>query len=182
MFSAPPTRILPYTPRAWNGRAFVSECTPWCVSDFPSCCPHSPALYGRKATHSLCLICGGLGLLSVAVIHNKYLLLFSMVGVGIAWASTLSMPYSILAGSLPHGKTGVYMGIFNFFIVIPEITASLGFGWVMGHLLNNNRIAAVVAGGIFFILAAILTQRVEDLYDLRHPSSSLPGNAVAAKG
>jgi len=104
-----------------------------------------------------------------------------MTGVGIAWASTLSMPYSILAGSLPHGKTGVYMGIFNFFIVIPEITASLGFGWVMGHLLGNNRIAAVVAGGIFFILAAMLTQRVEDLYDLRHPSSSLPGNAVAAK-
>src|SRR6202142_2079444 len=83
-----------------------------------------PALarqYGRKGTHSFCLICGGLGLLSVAVIHNKYLLLLSMTGVGIAWASTLSMPYSILAGSLPHGKTGVYMGIFNFFIVIPEI-------------------------------------------------------------
>ena len=143
-----------------------------------------PALarqFGRKATHSLCLICGGLGLLSVAVIHNKYLLLLSMTGVGIAWASTLSMPYAILAGSLPHGKTGVYMGIFNFFIVIPEITASLGFGWVMGHLLNNNRIAAVVAGGIFFLLAAMLTQRVEDLYDLRQPSNSLPGNAVAAK-
>src|SRR5271157_434045 len=78
---------------------------------------------GRKATHSLCLICGGLGLLSVAVIHNKYLLLFSMVGVGIAWASTLSMPYSILAASLPKEKTGVYMGIFNFFIVTPEIIA-----------------------------------------------------------
>ena len=143
-----------------------------------------PALarqYGRKATHTFCLVCGGLGLLSVAVIHNKYLLLLSMTGVGIAWASTLSMPYSILAGSLPHGKTGVYMGIFNFFIVIPEITASLGFGWVMGHLLNNDRIAAVVAGGIFFILAAMLTQRVEDLYDLRQPSSSLPGKAVAAK-
>jgi maltose/moltooligosaccharide transporter len=143
-----------------------------------------PALarrYGRKATHTFCLVCGGLGLLSVAVIHNKYLLLLSMTGVGIAWASTLSMPYSMLAGSLPHGKTGVYMGIFNFFIVIPEIIASLGFGWVMGHLLNNDRIAAVVAGGIFFILAAMLTQRVEDLYDLRQPSSSLPGKAVAAK-
>jgi maltose/moltooligosaccharide transporter len=143
-----------------------------------------PALagkFGRKATHSFCLICGGLGLLSVAVIHDKYLLLLSMLGVGIAWASTLSMPYSILAGSLPQGKTGVYMGIFNFFIVIPEITASLGFGWVMGHLLNNNRIAAVVAGGVFFILAAVLTQRVEDPYGLRHPGGSVPGNAVAAK-
>jgi maltose/moltooligosaccharide transporter len=143
-----------------------------------------PALarqFGRKGTHSFCLVCGGLGLLSVVVIHDKYWLLFSMVGVGIAWASTLSMPYSILAGSLPQQKTGVYMGIFNFFIVIPEITASLGFGWVMGHLLNNNRIAAVVAGGIFFMLAAILTQRVQDLYDLRQERGSFPKNAVAAK-
>jgi maltose/moltooligosaccharide transporter len=136
---------------------------------------------GRKATHSLCLICGGLGLLSVAVIHSKYLLLLSMTGVGIAWASTLSMPYSILAGSLPHGKTGVYMGIFNFFIVIPEITASLPFGWVMGHLLNNNRLTAVVAGGAFFLLAAVLTQRVEDLYDARQRAGALPGSAVVAK-
>ena len=132
-----------------------------------------PALakrYGRKATHSLCLVCGGMGLLSVALIHSKYLLLLAMTGVGIAWASTLSMPYAILAGSLPREKTGVYMGIFNFFIVIPEITASLGFGWIMGHLLNNNRISAVVAGGIFFMLAAALTQRVEDLYDVRQLS------------
>jgi len=104
-----------------------------------------------------------------------------MAGVGVAWASTLSMPYSILAGSLPAGKTGVYMGIFNFFIVIPEITASLGFGWIMEHLLNNNRIAAVVTGGVFFILAAMLTQRVEDVYDIRQPSGSLAGSAVAAK-
>jgi maltose/moltooligosaccharide transporter len=143
-----------------------------------------PALakqFGRKLTHSLSLICGGLGLLSVAVIHDKYLLLFSMVGVGIAWASTLSMPYCILAGSLPHDKTGVYMGIFNFFIVIPEITASLGFGWVMGHLLNNNRIAAVVAGGIFFILAAVLTQRVQDVYEVRQPRAAMPNSALPAK-
>jgi maltose/moltooligosaccharide transporter len=142
-----------------------------------------PALarkFGRKATHALCLICGGLGLLSVAVIHSKLLLLFSMVGVGVAWAGTLSMPYAILAGSLPEGKTGVYMGIFNSFVVIPEILVSLGFGWVMGHLLNNNRIAAVVAGGIFFMLAAILMHRVEDVHDLQLPGT-MPGNAAAAK-
>jgi maltose/moltooligosaccharide transporter len=128
--------------------------------------------FGRKTTHSLCLICGGFGLLAVAVIHSKFLLLLSMTGVGIAWASTLSMPYSILAGSLPQGKNGVYMGIFNFFIVIPEITASLGFGWVMGHLLHNNRLAAVVAGGFFFILAALLTQRVEVPDDQHHQAKS----------
>jgi maltose/moltooligosaccharide transporter len=117
---------------------------------------------GRKHAHSLCLLCGALGLLSVAVIHDKNLLLLSMTGVGIAWASTLSMPYSVLAGSLPPDRTGVYMGIFNFFIVLPEIIASLGFGWVMSHLLHNNRLAAVISGGVFMALAALLMQRVVD--------------------
>jgi maltose/moltooligosaccharide transporter len=121
--------------------------------------------FKRAAVHSACLLCGAAGLLSVAVIHDKYLLLLSMTGVGIAWASILSMPYAILAGSLPPGKTGVYMGIFNFFIVLPEIAASLGFGWVMGHLLGNNRLSAVVAGGVFLLIAAVLTQRVKDLPD-----------------
>ncbi len=106
---------------------------------------------GRKGTHAVCLTAGAAGLLSVAVIANPTLLLLSMLGVGIAWASILSMPYSMLAGSLPEGKIGVYMGIFNFFIVIPEIVASLGFGWVMNHLLDNNRMAAVVSGGGFMV-------------------------------
>ena len=117
---------------------------------------------GRKHAHSLCLVCGALGLLSVAIIHDKNLLLLSMTGVGIAWASTLSMPYSVLAGSLPSDKTGVYMGIFNFFIVLPEIIASLFFGWVMLHVLHNNRLMAVIAGGVFMGVAALLMQRVVD--------------------
>jgi maltose/moltooligosaccharide transporter len=117
---------------------------------------------GRKGTHAICLAAGAAGLLSVAIISDPRLLLLSMVGVGIAWASTLSMPYSILAGSIPVGKTGVYMGIFNFFIVIPEIVASLAFGWVMSHLLDNNRMAAVVAGGGFLAVAALLVLRVTD--------------------
>jgi maltose/moltooligosaccharide transporter len=117
---------------------------------------------GRKNTHSLCLTCGALGLISVVFIHNPNLLLLSMVGVGIAWASILSMPYSVLAGALPPERTGVYMGIFNFFIVLPEITASLFFGWVMNHLLHNNRMAAVIAGGVFLLTAALLMQRVHD--------------------
>lgn len=118
---------------------------------------------GRKTTHMLCLFIGAAGLLSVAVIHTPQLLLLSMAGVGIAWASTLSMPYAMLAGSLPAERTGVYMGIFNFFIVIPEIVASLGFGWVMANLLNNNRLAAVIAGGVFFAVAALLVLRVHDV-------------------
>jgi maltose/moltooligosaccharide transporter len=117
---------------------------------------------GRKNTHSICLLCGAVGLMSVAMIHNKYVLLLTMVGVGIAWASTLSMPYAVLAASLPPARTGVYMGIFNFFIVTPEILASLFFGWIMIHLLNNNRIYAVVAGGVFMLIAAVLMQRVRD--------------------
>jgi maltose/moltooligosaccharide transporter len=87
----------------------------------------------------------------------------SMTGVGIAWASTLAMPYAILAGSVPADKAGIYMGVFNFFIVLPEIVASLGFGWVMGHLLGNNRLAAVLIGGLFLILAAALVHRVDDV-------------------
>jgi maltose/moltooligosaccharide transporter len=117
---------------------------------------------GRKNTHSLCLTCGAAGLLSVAFIHTPMPLLVAMAGVGIAWASILSMPYSVLAGALPPERTGVYMGIFNFFIVLPEITASLFFGWVMNHLLHNNRMAAVIAGGVFLLAAAVLMQRVHD--------------------
>jgi len=134
---------------------------------------------GRKHAHSLCLSCGALGLLSVAIIHDKNLLLLSMVGVGIAWASTLSMPYSVLAGSLPAGKTGVYMGIFNFFIVLPEIVASLAFGWIMNHLLHNNRLAAVIAGGTFLAIAAVLMQRVVDPQAEGASAAAMPQNEVA---
>ncbi|MFH4346902.1 hypothetical protein WAJ13_20820, partial [Acinetobacter baumannii] len=78
--------------------------------------------------HALALLCGALGLYSVYFISNPWLLMLSMVGVGIAWASILSMPYAILAGALPPARMGVYMGIFNFFIVIPEILQALTFG------------------------------------------------------
>src|SRR5580698_760995 len=119
-------------------------------------------LVGRKWTHSLCLTCGAAGLLSVAFIHDKNYLLLSMAGVGIAWASTLSMPYSVLAASLPENRTGVYMGIFNFFIVLPEILTALFFGWIMNHFLHNNRIYAILAGGLLLLAAAGLMQRVSD--------------------
>jgi len=111
---------------------------------------------GRKLTHSVCLLCGAIGLISVAFIQNKYLLFLSMTGVGIAWSSILSMPYAMLGGVLPENKVGVYMGIFNFFIVMPEIIASLGFGWVMKNLLNNDRLLAVQIGGVLMTIAAVL--------------------------
>lgn len=111
---------------------------------------------GRKLTHSVCLIVGGLGLISIAFISNKYMLYLSMSCVGIAWASILSMPYAMLSGCLPEDKVGIYMGIFNFFIVLPEIIASLFFGWIMSHLLNNNRLLAVEIGGMLMMLAAVI--------------------------
>lgn len=123
--------------------------------------PHLSKRFGPRITHMLCLLCGAAGLGSVAIISSPNLLLLSMVGVGIAWASTISMPYVMLSTSLPRNRIGVYMGLFNFFIVIPEIVASLGFGWVMNTVLENNRMAAVVAGGAFMALAALLVLRVQ---------------------
>ena len=111
---------------------------------------------GRKLTHSLCLLCGAIGLISVSWVTNKYALYGCMTGVGIAWASILSMPYAMLSGSLPKDKVGIYMGIFNFFIVLPEIIASLGFGWLMKNVLDNDRMAAVQIGGFLMIIAAII--------------------------
>jgi len=111
---------------------------------------------GRKLTHSICLLCGAAGLIAVGFVKERYMLYACMTGVGIAWSSILSMPYAMLAGCLPENKIGVYMGIFNFFIVLPEIIASLFFGWIMEHLLDNNRMLAVQIGGAMMILAAAL--------------------------
>lgn len=111
---------------------------------------------GRKLTHSLCLLCGALGLVSVSWVQDKNLLFVSMAGVGIAWASILSMPYAMLSGCLPKNKVGIYMGIFNFFIVLPEIIASLGFPWLMKNVLHNDRMAALKIGGGLMVLAALI--------------------------
>jgi len=116
---------------------------------------------GRKYTHAICLVAGALGLISVRFIHTPELLYLSMTGVGIAWASILSMPYTMLSTCLPENKVGIYMGIFNFFIVLPEILASLFFGWIMNHWLGNDRMLAVQLGGIFMLFAAFLSTRIK---------------------
>jgi maltose/moltooligosaccharide transporter len=121
--------------------------------------------YGKKRTHQVCLTIGGLGLLSLQFIQgaDQYAFLFAVMScVGIAWASILSMPYSMLSDCLPADKIGVYMGIFNFFIVLPEIIASLSFGWIMENVLDQNRMAAISIGGILLIAAGFLTMRVEE--------------------
>jgi maltose/moltooligosaccharide transporter len=125
--------------------------------------PRLVQVTNRKIAHTICLGCGGIGLLSLLFIHNRYMLLLSMVGVGIAWAGLLAMPYAILIGALPPKRSGVYLGIFNFFIVVPEILASLGLSWVMAHWLNNDRLFAVAMGGVFMLIAALFVHRVEDV-------------------
>ena len=117
----------------------------------------------RKAAHMVGLACGALGLFSMSVISSPMVLLFSMVGVGIAWASILSMPYAILAGALPAERMGVYMGIFNFFIVIPQIAAAGILGILMTHVLGNDPMRAIVLGGISLGVAALATLLVNDV-------------------
>ena len=117
---------------------------------------------GRKWVHTLCLACGGIGLLSTMQVRDPYLWLLSMVGVGIAWASILSMPYAMLAGALPPSRMGVYMGIFNFFIVIPEIVASLSFQPLVKHVFGNDPLDVVLLGGASMLVAAGLTTRISE--------------------
>ncbi|HKL35589.1 MAG TPA: MFS transporter [Salegentibacter sp.] len=118
---------------------------------------------GRKSTHIMSLFIGGLGMLSIYVMPNEYWLLLSMFAIGIGWASILAMPYAILAGSIPPKKMGVYMGIFNFFIVIPQIVNALIGGLMVKYLYNGNPIFALVTSGIAFLIAAILTFRIDDV-------------------
>jgi maltose/moltooligosaccharide transporter len=116
----------------------------------------------RKTVHMISLLTGGIGLASFYFIKDPKLLLISELAIGLAWASILAMPYAILTGSLPKDKMGVYMGIFNFFIVIPQITAAAILGFFVKHLFANEAIYALVLGGISMIIAAGMVYFVED--------------------
>lgn len=124
--------------------------------------PVLAAKTSRKTTHMICLICGALGLMSFTMITEPAMLWISMVGVGIAWASILSVPYSILSGALPYRKMGIYMGIFNFFIVIPQLLAASVLGVLVKYVFNGEAIFALVLGGAGMLIAAAATLRVED--------------------
>ena len=147
----------------WGGIAFAVYSLVCFVVAF--LLPKVAAATSRKTVHALALICGGLGLLSTYVIHDKWVLLLTMVGVGVAWASILSMPYAILSGALPPARMGVYMGIFNFFIVIPEIIASLTFQPLVRHVFANNPLYVVMLGGVCLLVAAALVTIVRDVGD-----------------
>lgn len=124
--------------------------------------PRIAKLLGKKKTHAFSLIAGGVGLISMYFADSKTDLLFSMVGVGFAWASILSMPYAILANKIPSGKMGVYMGIFNFFITIPQIVNGVIGGPIVRSIYSNQAIYAVVLGGVFMLSAAVSVLYVQD--------------------
>lgn len=128
--------------------------------------PYIAKKIGRKRTHAISLIIGGLGLLSIYMMPNENWLIVSMIGVGIAWASILAMPYAILAGSISPKKMGVYMGIFNFFIVIPQIINALIGGPLVKYAYDNQAIFALMLSGVSFLIAAGLVYKVKDVDDV----------------
>jgi maltose/moltooligosaccharide transporter len=116
----------------------------------------------RKGTHLFALSCGAAGLISIYFVSDPMMLLFSMVGVGIAWASILSIPYAMLSGALPANKMGYYMGVFNFFIVIPQIVAAGILGFILKNFFENEAIMALMIGGVSMLIAGLLNLLVDD--------------------
>ena len=126
------------------------------------CLPLLAKFLGRKGTHAFSLMAGGLGLLSIYFIKDPAMLTYSMIGVGLAWASILAMPYVILSGSIPAGKLGIYMGIFNFFITLPQIVNGIFGGFIVKHFYNGQSIYAIVLAGFLLICAAVSVLFVYD--------------------
>ena len=117
---------------------------------------------GKARTHMLCLLAGAAGYLSFLVIKDPKVLIASEIGIGIAWASILAMPYAILASSLPQRKLGIYMGLFNAFIVIPQLLVATVMGTIMKAFFPGQPIWTMLAAGIVMVLAALAMLRVPD--------------------
>lgn len=115
----------------------------------------------KKAAHAISLTAGGIGLLSIYFISDPHYLIYSMIGIGLAWGSILAMPYAILSGSIPAKKMGVYMGIFNFFITMPQIVNGFFGGLIVKHLYHDQAIYAIVLAGIFMVLGAISVMYIQ---------------------
>jgi maltose/moltooligosaccharide transporter len=132
--------------------------------------PYMARKTGRVGTHVICLIIGGLGLISMYLFRDPKLLLVSMSAVGIAWASLLTMPYAILSSAVPHQKMGVYMGMFNLFVVIPQILASASLGLLLRTVFHGHAIYALVLGGVVMVLAGFAMLFVKDMAKAREIS------------
>jgi maltose/moltooligosaccharide transporter len=126
------------------------------------CLPFIAKMIGKKMTHAVSLLAGGVGLISIYFIKDPEMLNYAMIGVGLAWASILAMPYVLLSGSIPAGKLGIYMGIFNFFITLPQIINGFVGGSIVKHLYGGQPIYAILMAGVFFILAAFSVVKVYD--------------------
>ena len=117
---------------------------------------------GLRGAHAVCLTLGAAGLIGVFLIRDPSLLWLPMIGVGFAWASIVSMPYAILSNAVPGRKMGVYMGVFNIFIVAPQLVAATLLGAVLKGLFGDQAIWALVIGGVSFLIAAGLSLRVPE--------------------
>lgn len=135
--------------------------------------------FTARGIHRVCLICGGAGLVLAAVVPQQQVLIISMLLVGIAWSSILAMPYAMLSNAIPQEKMGFYMGVFNFFIVIPQILAALGLGAVMKEMLGGNPMNAVLLGGGSLILAGLCVAFVSKEVDQFGTPDPTPAFAVA---
>lgn len=124
--------------------------------------PRLAKRYGRRKTHAFSLVMGGIGLMSIFFVSNPAYLVFSMVGIGMAWGSILAMPYAILSASLPAAKMGVYMGLFNFFITFPQIVNGFFGGYIVKFAFGGNPVYSLVMAGVLMILAAISVLRVKN--------------------
>ncbi|MEO7718844.1 MAG: MFS transporter [Capsulimonas sp.] len=152
--------------------ALFDRATEWagvCMAAYSIVCfvvaPLLPAItarIGRPKLHALALALGGAGLLSVSLIHTPTLLLIPMAAFGIAWASILAMPYAILSVALPRERMGVYMGIFNFFIVIPQIVYSLFMPMIIKSVFHSDPIKTLTLGSICLLIAGLLATRVTE--------------------
>lgn len=121
----------------------------------------------RKSAHALSLIAGGISLVSIFFIQNPTMLVIPMIGIGLAWGSILAMPYAILSGSIPAKKMGVYMGIFNLFITIPQVVNGFFGGWIVKSIFGGQAIYAIVLAGIFMLCAAVSVLYVQDSRDIK---------------
>jgi len=124
--------------------------------------PSIARLIGRKGTHAFSLFAGGIGLLSIYFITDSSLLIYPMIGVGLAWGSILAMPYAILAPALPPHKMGIYMGIFNIFITLPQIVNGVFGGPIVKRVFDSQAIYALVMSGVFLMIAALSVLVVQD--------------------
>ncbi len=121
---------------------------------------------GRRATHASALAIGGISFLSFAVIPNETLLIIPMIGIGIAWGSILAMPYAMLAASIPARQMGVFMGLFNMSITIPQIVNGIFGGLILEYFFYDNPLNSILMAGVFMILGAGATFLVQDKLDL----------------